>query len=63
MCEENHECICIFCTKNDGKDPITEISLGGEGEEDARFIRLPDCGHNFAVSDLDRYLYSCSPSW
>ncbi|KAK2561506.1 NFX1-type zinc finger-containing protein 1 [Acropora cervicornis] len=56
MCEENHECICVFCTKNDGKDPITEIFLGGEGEEDARFIRLPDCGHIFAVSDLDRFM-------
>ena len=63
MCEENHECICVVCAKNDGKDPITEIFLGGEGEEDARFIRLPDCGHIFAVSDLDRYLPSCSPSW
>ena len=63
MCEENHECICVFCTKNDGKDPITEIFLGGEGEEDARFIRLPDCGHIFAVSDLDRYLPCYSTSW
>ncbi|XP_015758492.1 PREDICTED: NFX1-type zinc finger-containing protein 1-like isoform X3 [Acropora digitifera] len=56
MCEEDHECICVFCTKNDDKDPITEIFLGGEGEEDALFIRLPDCGHIFAVSDLDRFM-------
>ena len=52
MCEG--ECICPVCSKNDGRDPITELFLGGEDEEDARFIKLPDCGHIFAVSDLDR---------
>ena len=57
MCEENHECICVVCPKNDGTDPITNISLGGEDDEDAMFIKLRDCGHIFAVSDLDRYLY------
>ena len=30
--------------------------FGGEDEEDALFIRLPDCEHIFAVSDLDRYM-------
>ena len=54
MCE--NECICAVCTKNYNGDPITEIFLGGEDDEDARFIRLPDCNHIFAVSDLDRYL-------
>jgi len=53
MCEG--ECICAVCSKNDGRDPITELFLGGEDEEDARFIKLPDCGHIFAVSDLDRH--------
>ena len=53
MCEG--ECICAVCSKNDGRDPITDLFLGGEDEEDARFIKLPDCGHIFAVSDLDRY--------
>ena len=48
-------CICAFCEKN-GEDPITEIFLGGEDEDDALFIQLPDCEHIFAVSDLDRYL-------
>ena len=52
MCEK--ECICAVCDKNDGHDPITNIFLGGEEDEDARFIKLPDCGHVFAVSDLDR---------
>jgi len=52
MCKE--ECICAVCEKNDGHDPITTIFLGGEEDEDARFIKLPDCGHIFAVSDLDR---------
>ena len=49
-------CICAVCEKNDGGDPITEIFLGGEDDEDAVFIQLPDCKHIFAVSDLDRYL-------
>jgi len=44
------------CEKN-GEDAITEILLGGEDEEDALFIQLPDCKHIFAVSDLDRYLW------
>ena len=54
MCEA--DCICAICTKQNNGDPITEIFLGGEEDEDARFIRLPDCKHIFAVSDLDRYL-------
>ena len=49
-------CICAVCEKNDGTDAITEIFLGGEGEEDALFIQLPDCKHIFAVSDLHKYL-------
>lgn len=49
-------CICAVCEKNDGTDAITEIFLGGEDEEDALFIQLPDCKHIFAVSDLDKYL-------
>ena len=49
-------CICAVCEKNDGRDAITEISLGGEEDEDAVFIQLPDCKHIFAVSDLDRYM-------
>ncbi|KAL9958948.1 hypothetical protein ACROYT_G036026 [Oculina patagonica] len=51
-----NECICPVCTKKYNGDPITVIFLGGEEEEDARFIRLPDCKHIFAVSDLDRYM-------
>ena len=47
-------CICALCEKNDGTDAITETFLGGEDEEDALFIQLPDCKHIFAVSDLDR---------
>ena len=54
LCRE--PCICAVCEKNDDRDPITEIFLGGEDEEDAVFIQLPDCKHIFAVSDLDRYL-------
>ena len=53
MCEK--ECICVVCMKNDDASKITDIFLGGEDEVDARFIRLPDCQHIFAVSDLDRY--------
>ena len=49
-------CICAVCEKNDGGDAITEIFLGGEEDEDAMFIQLPDCKHIFAVSDLDRYM-------
>ena len=52
MCEK--ECICAVCMTNDGGVPITELRFGGEDEEDARFIKLPDCGHILAVSDLDR---------
>ena len=52
MCEK--ECICAVCMTNDGGVPITEVFIGGEDEEDARFIKLPDCGHILAVSDLDR---------
>ena len=47
-------CICAVCEKNDDRDAITEIFLGGEEDEDALFIQLPDCKHIFAVSDLDR---------
>ena len=47
-------CICALCEKNGGTDAITETFLGGEDEEDAVFIQLPDCKHIFAVSDLDR---------
>ena len=47
-------CICALCDKNDGTDLITDTFLGGEDEEDALFIQLPDCKHIFAVSDLDR---------
>ena len=54
MCEA--DCICAICTKQHNGDPITEIFLGGEEDEDAVFIRLPDCKHIFAVSDLDRQL-------
>ena len=54
LCEE--PCICVACDRNDCKDPITELFFGGEDEEDALFIRLPDCEHIFAVSDLDRYM-------
>ena len=54
MCEA--KCICAICTKQYNGDPVTQIFLGGEEDEDARFIRLPDCKHIFAVSDLDRYL-------
>ena len=53
MCEK--ECICAVCMRNDDRDKITDIFFGGEDDEDARFIRLPDCQHIFAVSDLDRY--------
>ncbi|KAK2554522.1 NFX1-type zinc finger-containing protein 1 [Acropora cervicornis] len=53
LCGE--DCICAECEKN-GEDAITEIFLGGEDEEDALFIQLPDCKHIFAVSDLDRYM-------
>lgn len=52
MCEA--DCICAICTKQHSGDPITEIFLGGEEDEDAVFIRLPDCKDIFAVSDLDR---------
>ena len=47
-------CICALCNKNDSTDLITDTFLGGEDEEDALFIQLPDCKHIFAVSDLDR---------
>ena len=52
MCEE---CICAVCMKNDDTFKVTDVFFGGEDEEDARFIKLPDCQHIFAVSDLDRY--------
>ena len=61
MCEEDHKCICAVCTKNEGIGPITNLFLGGEEDEDALFIRLPDCGHIFAVSDLDRYILTSFP--
>ena len=62
MCEEYHKCICVVCTLNDGMYPITDLFLGGEDDEGALFIRLPDCGHIFAVSDLDRYILTPLPS-
>ena len=52
-CEK--ECICAECMKNDDHDPITEIFFGEEEDEDARFIKLPDCQHIFEVNGLDRY--------
>ena len=53
MCEE--ECICAECMTNDGHDPITEIFFGTEQDEDARFIKLPDCQHIFEKKGMDRY--------
>ena len=50
LCGE--DCICAVCEKNE-EDPITQTFLGGEDEEGALFIQLPDCKHIFAVKDLD----------
>lgn len=54
LCAE--ECVCVHCDTNENDEPITSIFLGGEDEQDARFIRLKDCKHIFAVSDMDRYM-------
>ncbi|XP_022808817.1 NFX1-type zinc finger-containing protein 1-like [Stylophora pistillata] len=47
-CEK--ECICAECT------PEREIIFGTEEDENARFIRLPDCQHIFEVTGLDRWM-------
>ena len=44
-----------MCMKDDDTFKVTDVFFGGEDEPDARFIKLPDCQHIFAVSDLDRY--------
>ena len=54
LCSE--DCVCAHCHTNGSREPITSIFLGREDEEDARFIKLKDCKHIFAVSDMDRYM-------
>ncbi|XP_077993299.1 NFX1-type zinc finger-containing protein 1-like [Glandiceps talaboti] len=57
-----HQCIGICgepCPKKCricDRDEVTDIFLGGEDEDDARFIQLLDCPHYIEVEGLDRWM-------
>ena len=38
------------------KDEVTEIFFGTEGDENARFVELADCGHLIEVEVMDRWM-------
>ena len=50
MCGEPCPPICSICSPN---EECFEVYFGEEGEANARFVTLPDCGHIFEVSGLD----------
>jgi uncharacterized C2H2 Zn-finger protein len=52
LCGEPCPKKCLVCDK----DELTEIFLGYEDEEGARFLELADCGHVFEVNGMDSYI-------
>ena len=50
LCAEACPPICRICNPD---DECFEVFFGEEGDENAKFIILPDCGHIFEVSGLD----------
>ena len=46
VCGEQCLDICVICNP-ERLDEIKEIFFGTEDEEDARFVKLADCGHIF----------------
>lgn len=44
------------------KDEVNEIFFGFEDEDDARFVKLEDCGHIFETGGMDTYMTGDSNS-
>ncbi|KAI1716014.1 AAA domain-containing protein [Ditylenchus destructor] len=55
VCGEECLGVCKICNPKEFEE-IQTIFLGGEDEENARFVQLKDCGHIFAVTDIDRWV-------
>lgn len=59
LTECKHKCVGLcgdLCLCEECNEGIREIFLGSEGNEDARFVMLPDCKHIFESSDLQQWL-------
>lgn len=52
LCGEKCPLQCRICDR----DEVCEIFFGNEDEDDARFIKLQDCGHIFEAEALDHYM-------
>ena len=48
--------ICPKKCRECHKEEVTDIFLGNEGDPDARFVELADCGHVFEVGNLDQWM-------
>lgn len=45
VCGEDCPTLCKICQPEEFEELRTEVFFGFEGEEDARFVQLKDCGH------------------
>ncbi|XP_046388077.1 NFX1-type zinc finger-containing protein 1-like isoform X2 [Ischnura elegans] len=54
FCGERCPDLCRECNKEEVEEIM--IFLATEDEENARFVVLPDCGHVFEVTGLDRWI-------
>ncbi|XP_072178144.1 NFX1-type zinc finger-containing protein 1-like [Diadema setosum] len=52
LCGEKCPSKCRVCDEEE----VTEIFLGSEDDDNARFVQLEDCGHLFEVNDLDYWM-------
>lgn len=52
LCGEPCPTLCKVCHR----DIVTEVFLGSEDEENARYVQLEDCGHVFEYTDLDHWM-------
>lgn len=52
LCGEPCPTLCKVCHN----DIVTEVFLGSEDEDKARYVQLEDCGHVFEYSDLDHWM-------
>ncbi|KAI1714330.1 AAA domain-containing protein [Ditylenchus destructor] len=61
VCGEECLSICKICDPKKFEE-IQTIFFGTEEDDDARFVRLKDCGHIFEVTGLDHWVESKSTS-
>ncbi|KAI1714324.1 AAA domain-containing protein [Ditylenchus destructor] len=55
VCGEECLSICKICHPKEFEE-IKTLLFGTEDDDDARFVRLKDCGHIFEVTGLDRWI-------